>query len=456
MTASRSPKKRSEAFPRTGTSHEAEHGRCRLLERAAWTVIATTVLILPVIISTSGKEAFRVPKDLLFVGAGISLVALAAMRRILCHDSRYGTGFPRRIVILAAAAIGWSGLSTLFSVNRTLSFQSLLTAVAATVFFLGCYEALGKRPLSVLWLAVAPALLNAVLAVAQYSRAIAWPVAVADPQPRMRAIGLLGNPNDLGMLLVAPIIVLAALALTSKRARLLALSACVALGAGLLVTETLGALAAALAGLFVMGVFTRPRMTVAGAVIALGVFFAVMRASPARWALAQARFDAVARGDLDTVLSGRVAAFEAAWDMFVENPVLGVGLGCFRSQYFDHRTMTVMATAPLTHNEALTWSLNRVELNFSEVHNEHLQTLAEGGLPLYGVFVASLVVVAGPSLRKSGNDSRAELARRAALPLSCAIATLTLTAFPLRLAAPTATTLFLIAALLSWSEHGRA
>jgi hypothetical protein len=88
------------------------------------------------------------------------------------------------------------------------------------------------------------------------------------------------------------------------------------------------------------------------------------------------------------------------------------------------------------------------------VHNEHLQILAEEGLPAYVMFLAAIAFVGSRSFLRHQTDApdTAIFARSLALPLAAAFFVLTLSSFPLRLAAPTVSILFLSALVVAWSE----
>jgi O-antigen ligase len=433
-------------------------GRLDVFERLSWIIVAATTVFLPLLISPAGKEVFRLPKNLFLLAGAITLSTLAVSRALLRPQAEAQARWPRFVLAFMAAAIAWTSVTTILSTNISLSIRAFLMLMSAAALFTAAYGGLQNRSLSVVYLAFIPAVTNAVLAIGQYFRWISWPKVVSAPTPRMRAIGLLGNPDDVGMFLVPPLIAAGAVAITSKKTRALTVPIVILLSLGVLASESLTGIGATLAGMFVLGMGARPRLTAALtlAVILSGTAF--VRLTPARWAVAQHHMNAMAGGDFDTILAGRVPAFQAAWQMFLRDPITGVGPGCFSLHYFELRVAMVAATAPISHNEALTWSLNRVEVNFGETHSEYLQTLAEGGLPMFMIFLAGLAVVASPSFRLPAGlrDDRMEFARRLALPLACSIAILALTAFPMRVAAPTANALFLIAAVLAWGENARA
>jgi O-antigen ligase len=93
-----------------------------------------------------------------------------------------------------------------------------------------------------------------------------------------------------------------------------------------------------------------------------------------------------------------------------------------------------------------------MRVNFGETHNDHLQVLAESGLPGYLILLAGLVYVARISFRRKREetDLRGRIASTLALPLVCGLAANMLAGFPLQLAAPAYTYAILGAACIAW------
>jgi O-antigen ligase len=431
-------------------------------ERASWSVVVATTLLLPLVISPQSKDAYRLPKELLLESSGILLAALAVYAWIAGVPLGRSSRWPRSLLATLAGVLTWSTISTLISTNRVLSIDSLVMLAASVMLFVAVYNAAQSRSASILYVAIAPAFVNALVAVVQRIRASAsattdtstvvlesGEVAVAGArailEERLQTIGLLGNPNDLGMFLVAPTLAAAALAVVSRTHRLPACVSFAALCAGVVASETVGAIAALSFGLFLLLWMVRPRIAVAAALLAILVLTAVLWLHPARRAATQAKVAAVAEGNFDPLLSGRVPGFLAAWQMFRSHHVVGVGPGCFAFHYFDAK-LEIQAARP---------ELIRRSENFGEAHNEHLQILAETGLPGYTLFLLSLLLIAMPSIRPSiiPASTEVELGRHLGLPLAAALFVLTLSSFPLRLAAPTANGLFIAAAALAWSHR---
>lgn len=413
-------------------------------QRFAWVIVATTSLVLPFVVTPAGTDLFRLGKHVVLLASGMTLATIAICSLLLGTPLNKDAHWPRHLPLLILSTLGWCALDTIVSTNRELSIYSMLTLGAAAMFFCATYLCARTQSLSlVLGIVFVPPLINSFTAVMQ--RVGAWTVFAVDVvNGRGHTTAFIGNANDVGMYLVAPSLAAAALGLTSRRHRIAAFAVTAILLAGMAASETVGALAAAFAGLMVLLFSIHPRTATIAALLAVLTTTAYLRLSPVRWEATRAK---LVSGDIDRMLSGRLPAFLAAWNMFKHHPVFGVGIGCFGYQYFDEK-IAVEFEHP--------WLMDRHAENFAEVHNEHLQVLAEGGLPAYCLFLASLVLLARVKWTTGAEtaDLRGAFARRLALPLAVAIAVLTLSSFPFRLAAPAQSILFLCAAVFAWSDDG--
>jgi O-antigen ligase len=423
--------------------------RGSLADSITWLIVAATMIGLPLLINLSGKDAFRLPKQLLMEGSGIILAAAALCATILGVPLGQANRWPRRLVMVVMAALLWSAVTTLASTNRTLSVFSLLTLTAATMLFVAAYNSVQNRSIAVVYVALAPAVINACIAIAQ--RTAIWiPFRIEEQQntSRLRTIGLFGNPNDLGMFMVSPALAAIALASASPRHRVPATVIFALLSTALIASETIGAIAAVAVGIFALLYRIRPRLAVLGLLFAFLLALTVVGVS-GNLPQVRAKILTAARGDFDPLLSGRIPGFVTAWRMFRANPIAGVGLGCFGLHYFDEKI------AIASEDPSLGTIMSSHPENFAEAHNEHLQIMAEGGLPAYAIFIIALSILARVSFCEltEPNDRRSVFAQTVALPLAVAIFVLTLTAFPLRVAGPTANGLFICALTLSWSAR---
>ena len=101
-------------------------------------------------------------------------------------------------------------------------------------------------------------------------------------------------------------------------------------------------------------------------------------------------------------------------------------------------------------------------MNFAETHNDHLQVLAETGLPGYALLLAGVLLLAFPGSRrhkrnaKGGTRVEQTLARNLRLPLATAFVVLALGQFPLQLAAPRFEFLMLAGLCIAWDKDDAA
>src|SRR2546428_2896238 len=343
------------------SDHRTAPRRRSMTERISWLIVALTTISVPLFLSASAKDSFRVPKELLLKAGGILLLALAICELLI--DGRYGrkNEWSPAVVDVIGAALIWCAVITIRSTNRMLSLESLVYVAAAIMFFVATYRGARGRSISILYFVLAPALINALMAIAQ--RTTIWTPITFDATytGRLGTTALLGNPDDVGMFLTAPTVAAAALALTSKDRRWKAIAMMVILIVAIVASESASAIIAVFVGLFLLVFLVRPHMAIAGGVLCLLLATLFIRISTERWSLTQSKIASAARGDIDPLLSGRLPAFMAAWRMFEHHPMLGVGLGCFSFEYFDEKIAVEMEHP---------WLSNRSVVNFGEVHNE--------------------------------------------------------------------------------------
>lgn len=235
-----------------------------------------------------------------------------------------------------------------------------------------------------------------------------------------RAHHPLPNPNNLGALLNLGFFTILPAALTRGKAGSLPYMALAAAGvffAGMLATESRGALFACLVALPVMLTILRPgwRRTIM-VLVTLAALFAGMQAATGGGMVNRIAHIA-AEGSGEDTLKPRIALWDAALGMVKEQPLTGLGLGTFYLQYPAHRP-------PLTDNSAGSW-----------VHNDPLQFAVEMGVaaPLLFYLILILALIrTGRALRATTDGT---LRAFIAAPF-CALLTLAIDAhvsFPLYL-----------------------
>ncbi|HEX6161180.1 MAG TPA: O-antigen ligase family protein, partial [Thermoanaerobaculia bacterium] len=249
-----------------------------------------------------------------------------------------------------------------------------------------------------------------------------------------------------------------AMAFTRKRHRALWVIAAVLSGAAVGATTAITALAAYGAAIVVvayLAVRRRGRPTagrlavaIAAIVVSVAILFTILASTyaPLRNRVAIVR-DMAVHGRFDRALTGRGTAYMAAWGMFRDHPLFGVGPGHYPVHYYAYK-ITAEERYP-TLLDSPTRSLS-----FGEAHNDHLQTLAVAGLPGFVLLLACLAVLALRSHKRRGtvDDERAEFARALGAPLAVSFAVAALGHFPLELAASLAAFLHLAAVTCAWTE----
>lgn len=407
-------------------------------------VIAAAVFLIPLFCSPSASDAFRFPKELLFRGVAILIVAIFAIAAVWNGIERPLIVQHRALVIAIAAIALWALVTTAFSTNRLLSVRAFEYTIDALIFFAGAWVAtagLGIRQL------IAPAfaagVVNSLLAISQATNLWNPFPFPAELPAHIKTTALLGNPNDVGayLMVLSLAAIAAAIVCKSWPYRIVA----GVLIAGLLAAQSLAAIGGFVAGLLVLGFLASRRagsIVLAATVLAVLVPFVVFPPLRNRVALIT---DSVSRGDWPTATSSRIYPFGTAWDMFKDRPLTGVGPGAFKFHFLDYR-MRLNARHPQ-------WFQHSSE-NFAEVHDDHLQVLAEEGAPGWLILIAATMLLARASTRNTQpDDDRHALVHFLAAPLAIAFAVLALGSFPLEMVAVLLMLLYFSAAVLNWSTQ---
>jgi O-antigen ligase len=420
----------------------AHRGRSHA-ESILWLLLQATVVTVPLLYS-HGHDVYRMPKLLLLQAAGMILFAGCIAVALVVP----GTGFLQRLrrrrapLCLVIAATAWTGLTTLTSTQRAVSLDTLTWVTCCAAFFLVSVVLSEHAAIDSIAIALVPALINS--AVAMLQRFTAWNpfVFAKEAGLRQRVTGFVGNPNDLAGYLVLACLAAAVLAVVRGGfARFLYAFAALFIMAGVAVTETVTAVLAVCAAVLVL-VLVLPRRRglsialVTSVVIALAALSQLTVLVRVREKVA----DALA-GNFIQATSGRSQAFAAAWRMFVEHPLVGVGPGCFQYWYLPYN---VQLTGE--HPEFLLETGK-----FGDVHNDALQLLATTGVPGCVLLALALWQIGRASFGPVA-DERQRFARRFAAPAATAIAIIALGQFALELAAPTLSFLYFGAVVVAWGQ----
>lgn len=398
-----------------------------------------TAAILPFLVVYKALDPFRQPKLLLLHGAGIALIGIMTAGAILGAIDWRSIVARRLPDLVLAAILGWSVICAVFAVHRRSAMFGVLTAVSAAALFLALRR--GARRYGI-WAAlpiVVAGAVNGVLATVQELNI--WNELVPLDQRGIHAgtTALIGNPNDVGSFLVPCFIAALAWLLASRSiaVRVLLGGALLAIGSGIFYSRTRGAMLGVAAGVAAMAV-VRWRRAAALRLVALAIIAALALATY------QPIVDRLFATEIEALASGRIVAFAAAWAMFTDAPVFGVGPGCFAYAYFDY--------ASKVYPSMLEYAIAGKQFIFGEAHNDHLQILAETGLIGYLLFVAALGSLGAMSWKPVAGSERTRFARLAAAPLAVALFALALFQFPLYLAAPVTAFVFVAALAAGWSE----
>ena len=410
---------------RRSSKPRASNSEDPITARIAGILAIGALILIQLVVLPNGADSFRLPKLLLLHAVGTILISLMAID--LLFD--LGSHFVGRSIVdwLLLAVVLWTLVATAFSTQRVISLFALLTMASAIGFFLA-FRVIGNRiPLHFLIAAVSfPAVCNSVVVILQRLRI--WnPLAPVEFRARREGLtALLGNIDEVGVVLLPAFVAACCYALVADRrsARLLSVAAAVTIGAGLLITETRAAIVAAFVALGCIFVLRwRTRGAIAAAVIIPLLVLAMLGG-----ARPLGRFSmAVPSMNIARLSSDRLIAFAAAWRMIEHSPIIGIGPGCFVYLYPEY--------ASRLYPQYRQYVPAGRRVNFGDVHNDHLQIAAETGLPAYGLFLFAVYLVARQSWRAASSDVRSEFARLCGLPLMAALTIAALFQFPLQLSA---------------------
>ncbi len=420
--------------------------------RWLWIAVWAFAFLIAIATSLSGFDAFRYPKDLLFLAEAIILAAAVAVAALVRGSFAFFSLDPA-VHWLLVAIVAWTAVATIASTNRLLSIFSFGWVLAAAVIFFVASSSARSGNLWPVNLLLLGTLVNAVIFVLQ--EFVIWsPFEIARSDPRFgRQLvnpALLGNPNDVGVFLIPG--ALAALALVAaERGRRRWWYAAVAIiaSAAVFLSNTLTAVAGLAAGLVALGLtrLGRKGLMVSAVLLLLGAG-AIAAYPPARQEVAAVTRLARA-GQLNEALSNRLGAFAASVEMVRDRPLTGVGPGTFGWQFLPYRLRAE------EKNPDLLRAWNR-HINFDQAHNDHLQTAAVAGIPGYALFLAAMVFLGVRSFRHDDlSDPRHRFASVLAFPLAVSFFVVAIAQFPLELAAPLNAYILLAAACVSWSEVQR-
>lgn len=179
---------------------------------------------------------------------------------------------------------------------------------------------------------------------------------------------MLGDPNDLSLVLMFPLAFALSFASAQKIgfARLLGLSCLILAMAAVISTQSRGGLLGSIAvfGIFGLRLIRSKALLLIIGIVAIAVLFAVA-------GISDRQSGGAAEEGIDASAMGRLYAWEAAFKMALDNPLTGVGLNNFYANYFFYSP----------HWDGLNHA----------VHSTWFGVLAETGFLGLAVFVAMII-----------------------------------------------------------------
>ena len=326
------------------------------------------------VVMPSLARPFALPKAVIGETLGLLSVALlwpTLSNRVSWREVTLAPGVIRAVLplaLLATLSLAWSE-------------HPEITRAAVSSFAIGvaCLWAwclgFSRRVLERFLLAVT--ILGWILALVVIAQYHDWlePIPFQDGSDRTALSSLAGATGDAAAYFVLPILVAQGLARSAatRGRRILALGGLAVLVYGLLVTQTLTAIAAAGAASLILW-WRRERskrfLLVGGSVLLVGLA-ALFAIGPLRERV-QGKVEDVTRGDLNQALTGRLDGWRVAVAIFEDRPVTGAGWGAYRAEFGP----TKLELA----ERGVEFYPNHLYPTFQNAHNELLEVAAELGL----------------------------------------------------------------------------
>lgn len=424
-----------------GRIKSSPDGSRRWADRLAMLFLFALFLVPPLVFSPSGKESFRLPKELFSEPLALASLFFLAFR--LRPGARAeGSRGPLRSFLAhpAVLAIGpfllvasLSLLVTEHPEHGRRAMVSLLVGGAVLIgWSLGLTSAERRRLLGAM---IFPALVLALLAILQYHGFFQPFEFSGQVGRRLGLTSLAGGAFDLAAYLILPAL-LAQLMIYRATSRGRRVTWGIAGGTvlyALALTQTLTTLAALGLASLVLWSFLLPRrrMVLAVAVLTVLVAGAGLGFEPLRERLDQ-KLESLTENDVNDLLTGRLDGWRAAVFMLENHPFLGVGPGAFTTEFADAK----LALA----ERGVSFYRKHRDFHFASAHNEFLEVGAEVGLAGLLALLGGLGVVLRHALRKisaapeAADDPAAGLETALLAAGLTALGVMALTSFPMHLA----------------------
>ena len=390
------------------------------------------VVVPPLLVWTTAKDSFRLPKlmvaTLFALGSLIGPAwSLGRLPRISLRDLGSIPALRAVLPLVVVATLGLAATSHPLHVREGL-IELWVGAACLVAWSLWLTPRRADRLFALM---LGPAALLALFAALQFHH-IWQPFRFAGAQfhGRLAVTSLVGNPADLGAFWVIPALWLQR-SIVEHRSFRIPKFVLLALGLyAIVITQSFTAIAALAVGSFLFWFLVLPKkqalvLTAAGC---LGLLVATAAVGPLRVRVVE-KLEAVKNRDLNRLLTGRLDGWRAAFHMFEEHPVMGVGHGAFRAAFAEARLALV--------REGVVFLRTQENPIFANAHNEYLEVAAEGGL--FGLAALAWAVwVFVSELQRFRRERGAEASLRAAFSLAvgglAALAVLSSAFFPFRAA----------------------
>ncbi|HEY3128273.1 MAG TPA: O-antigen ligase family protein [Acidobacteriota bacterium] len=347
----------------------------------------TLVLLLPLIITPTGRDIFRLGKEVCAQAITLAIVSLAAVEWI---SEKRTPSVPTIFLLPLLALCGWSGLTVFWSQVPPLALYALFNLVLFSLFAVALVRLLEPRVLRhLILLNLIPASFTGIYTVIQY---FGLDPVLITPQGtplsgRLNAGGLVGDVNTAGCYLAISLAISVNSIFLEKSAfrRAAVLSGCSASLIGLLFTQTLTAIAAAATALLILALLDSPLLFSVSRgkkkiVLVLVCLLILAGASGVAFTLKNPQFrERIAtryhdfqNGNWAKLTSYRAPMFAVTWHLARERPLIGHSLNSFETDFY---------AAKLRYRAGQQISMpGSIESTPRQAHNEYLQVWAELGI----------------------------------------------------------------------------
>lgn len=411
-------------------------------ENILFALVAATVVITAFAVSPGAFDIFRTPKTVAFQLLALAILGIGGAAMLLSENTASTFRTNRTALLILLAAVAWTAIASTISIKPNVSLPKTFSVFCYAVFFVAAVWASWKRGALALAIVLAPAVWNAITALMQSFGKWTMESVSQELGQRLRTTAFIGTANEVGGYLVLPLIAAIAAAAAWPRLRWLFGAAALMIGVGVVAAQSVTSIAAAGCGVAAMVLLPGARKLRWKAAIGLLLFVGAVALHPGSRERVKLMLSFAAGGQLSEMTSFRLPAYGVAVAMFRDRPLVGVGPGVFRALYLPYK-LNLDAAHPQ-------W-IRSGNQNFGQAHNDHLQLLAETGIPGYLLFLAGIVFLARLTFVACENTTpQMRFATAFALPAAIAFFVLALAHFPMQLTAHMVPATYLAALCVAW------